>query len=79
MELIANEAGAYLIGGQLTKRKREGKVLLYKIQGQTQLHIHLGQYKTSLQYRERKKRKKKKDKHSILNIDKTLNISITLK
>ena len=40
MELTANEAEAYLVGGQLKKEKRKGRS--YKIPGQThQLHIHL--------------------------------------
>ena len=48
---------------------------LYKIQGQThQFHIHLRQYRTRVQYRIGLKEPKK---HA-LNIDKTLNISITL-
>ena len=55
MELIANEAEAYLVGGQLEKRQRKGH--LYKIQGQThQLHIHLRQDKTGVQYRTNKQR-----------------------
>ena len=72
MELTANEAEAYLVGGQLKKKKYiKGKACLYKIQGQThQLHIHLRQYKTSVQYRTTKR---------TLNIDKTLYISIILK
>ena len=42
---IANEAEAYLVGGQL--KTIIGKERLYKIQGQThRLHIHLRQYKT---------------------------------
>ena len=47
MELTANEAEPYLVGGQLKKIKRKGKVPLYNIRGETrQLHIHLRQYKT---------------------------------
>ena len=43
MELTANEAEA---------AEQKGKGRLYKIQGQRrQLHIHLRQYKTSVQYR----------------------------
>ena len=47
MELTANEAEAYLVGGQLKKRKRKGR--LYKIQEQThKLHIHLSGPKNEL-------------------------------
>ena len=49
MELTANEAEAYLIGGKLKKeikeKKGKGKGRLYKIKGRThQLYIHLRQY-----------------------------------
>ena len=59
MELTANAAEAYLVGGKLEKeRKRNGKGSnLYKIQGHTyQLHIHIGQRKTRVKYRTQKLR-----------------------
>ena len=34
VEMTANKADAYLVGGQLKKRKRKGKGHLYQIQGQ---------------------------------------------
>ena len=60
MELTANQAEAYLVGGQLKKRKRKRKrkVCLYKIRGQThQLHMHLRQHKIGLQYMTKRRRK----------------------
>ena len=49
--LTANEAEAYLVGGQLKKQEeKKGIGHLYQIQAQThQLHIHLRQDKGTIQ------------------------------
>ena len=80
MELTANEAEAYLhvVGGQLKRGVGEEKdfYIKYKDRSTHQLHINLRQYKTivkgTIQHQ------KTPNKHT-LNIENTLNISITLK
>ena len=89
MELTANEAEVFLVGGQLNKKKKERKRTFII---NTRTYTSVAHTSQTIQDRvtiqdnkggggeeeKKKKKRKKKDKHT-LNIDKTLHISITLK